>query len=85
MCDGLSDGLIPLLSSQIMVGEAVVFCCQSRRNCGAAAEANINAAGCNFNSFIRRAVRFIGRHVHVRTCIHARACACGGLQRPPSQ
>uniref|UniRef100_A0A3Q3W6Q9 Phospholipid phosphatase-related protein type 3 n=1 Tax=Mola mola TaxID=94237 RepID=A0A3Q3W6Q9_MOLML len=25
-------------------------------------EANINAAGCNFNSFIRRAVRFIGVH-----------------------
>ncbi|TNM96388.1 hypothetical protein fugu_016049 [Takifugu bimaculatus] len=46
----------------IMVGEAVVFCCQSRRNRGAAAEANINAAGCNFNSFIRRAVRFIGVH-----------------------
>ena len=23
-------------------------------------EANINAAGCNFNSFIRRAVRFVG-------------------------
>ncbi|CAF93687.1 unnamed protein product, partial [Tetraodon nigroviridis] len=47
---------------QIMVGEAVLFCCQSRRSRGAAAEANINAAGCNFNSFIRRAVRFIGVH-----------------------
>lgn len=49
-----------------MVGEAVVFCCQSRRGRGAAAEANINAAGCNFNSFIRRAVRFIGMHAHGR-------------------
>uniref|UniRef100_H3CI84 Phospholipid phosphatase-related protein type 3 n=1 Tax=Tetraodon nigroviridis TaxID=99883 RepID=H3CI84_TETNG len=64
--------LIPLLmllslafagpAISIMVGEAVLFCCQSRRSRGAAAEANINAAGCNFNSFIRRAVRFIGVH-----------------------
>lgn len=69
-----------LLSPQIMVGEAVVFCCQSRRNRGAA-EATINAAGCNFNSFIRRAVRFIGRHVHVNICMGAHPCKGGGIQR----
>lgn len=46
----------------IMIGEAILFCCVSRRRGGVAAEANINAAGCNFNSFIRRAVRFVGVH-----------------------
>lgn len=45
----------------IMIGEAILFCCVSRRR-GGVAEANINAAGCNFNSFIRRAVRFVGVH-----------------------
>ncbi|KAG7219556.1 hypothetical protein INR49_006987 [Caranx melampygus] len=45
----------------IMIGEAILFCCMSRRRSGGA-EANINAAGCNFNSFIRRAVRFVGVH-----------------------
>ncbi|XP_037312121.2 phospholipid phosphatase-related protein type 4 [Pungitius pungitius] len=44
----------------IMIGEAILFCCLSGRRSGA--EANINAAGCNFNSFIRRAVRFVGVH-----------------------
>ncbi|XP_033933910.1 phospholipid phosphatase-related protein type 4-like, partial [Pseudochaenichthys georgianus] len=43
----------------IMIGEAIVFCCTSRRKSGGGAEANINAAGCNFNSYIRRAVRFV--------------------------
>ncbi|XP_044032991.1 2-lysophosphatidate phosphatase PLPPR4 isoform X1 [Siniperca chuatsi] len=46
----------------IMIGEAILFCCLSQRKSGAGAEANINAAGCNFNSFIRRAVRFVGVH-----------------------
>ncbi|XP_035509219.1 phospholipid phosphatase-related protein type 4 [Morone saxatilis] len=46
----------------IMIGEAILFCCLSRRKSGIGAEANINAAGCNFNSFIRRAVRFVGVH-----------------------
>lgn len=46
----------------IMIGEAILFCCLSRRKSGAGAEVNINAAGCNFNSFIRRAVRFVGVH-----------------------
>ncbi|XP_077364461.1 phospholipid phosphatase-related protein type 4 [Festucalex cinctus] len=46
----------------IMIGEAILFCCLSRRKSSAGAEANINAAGCNFNSFIRRAIRFVGVH-----------------------
>ncbi|KAI3355176.1 hypothetical protein L3Q82_017877 [Scortum barcoo] len=46
----------------IMIGEAILFCCLSRKKSGTGAEANINAAGCNFNSFIRRAVRFVGVH-----------------------
>ncbi|KAK2859299.1 hypothetical protein Q5P01_003919 [Channa striata] len=46
----------------IMIGEAILFCCLSRKKSGPGAEANINAAGCNFNSFIRRAVRFVGVH-----------------------
>ncbi|XP_061522961.1 phospholipid phosphatase-related protein type 4 [Phycodurus eques] len=46
----------------IMIGEAILFCCLSRRKSRTGAEANINAAGCNFNSFIRRAIRFVGVH-----------------------
>uniref|UniRef100_A0A7N8YJI6 Phospholipid phosphatase-related protein type 3 n=1 Tax=Mastacembelus armatus TaxID=205130 RepID=A0A7N8YJI6_9TELE len=46
----------------IMIGEAILFCCLSRRKGGAGPEVNINAAGCNFNSFIRRAIRFVGVH-----------------------
>ncbi|XP_077480353.1 phospholipid phosphatase-related protein type 4 [Stigmatopora argus] len=46
----------------IMIGEAILFCCLARRKGGAGAESNINAAGCNFNSFIRRAIRFVGVH-----------------------
>ncbi|XP_015224734.1 PREDICTED: lipid phosphate phosphatase-related protein type 4-like [Cyprinodon variegatus] len=46
----------------IMIGEAVLFCCLTRTKSGGATEANINAAGCNFNSFIRRAIRFVGVH-----------------------
>ncbi|KAJ8010436.1 hypothetical protein DPEC_G00075050, partial [Dallia pectoralis] len=47
----------------IMVGEGILYCGLSRKTKGFGAEADINAAGCNFNSFIRRAVRFIGVHV----------------------
>ncbi|KAL2085584.1 hypothetical protein ACEWY4_018904 [Coilia grayii] len=47
----------------ILIGEGILFCCLSRRHNGAGAEADINAAGCNFNSYIRRAVRFVGVHV----------------------
>ncbi|XP_008333014.1 phospholipid phosphatase-related protein type 4 isoform X2 [Cynoglossus semilaevis] len=46
----------------ILIGEAILYCYLSRRS-AAQTEANINAAGCNFNSYIRRAVRFIGVHV----------------------
>ncbi|XP_016522448.1 phospholipid phosphatase-related protein type 4-like isoform X2 [Poecilia formosa] len=46
----------------IMIGEAILFCCLSRRKTGVGTEASINAAGCNFNSFIRRAIRFVGVH-----------------------
>ncbi|CAL8310976.1 unnamed protein product [Merluccius merluccius] len=44
----------------IMIGEGILFCCLSQRKSHVGAEANINAAGCNFNSFIRRVVRFVG-------------------------
>ncbi|XP_056307170.1 phospholipid phosphatase-related protein type 4 [Danio aesculapii] len=47
----------------IMIGEGILFCCLSRAQCGGGAEADINAAGCNFNSFVRRGVRFVGVHV----------------------
>ncbi|XP_040262733.1 2-lysophosphatidate phosphatase PLPPR4 isoform X2 [Bufo bufo] len=50
-------------AATIMVGEGVLYCCLSKRKNGIGAEANINAGGCNFNSFLRRAVRFIGVHV----------------------
>lgn len=50
-----------LLCAQILMGEAILYCYLSRRSSPSAqTEANINAAGCNFNSYIRRAVRFIG-------------------------
>ncbi|XP_072535739.1 phospholipid phosphatase-related protein type 4 isoform X1 [Salminus brasiliensis] len=47
----------------IMIGEGILFCCLSRTRSGPGAEADINAAGCNFNSYVRRAVRFVGVHV----------------------
>ncbi|XP_072535741.1 phospholipid phosphatase-related protein type 4 isoform X2 [Salminus brasiliensis] len=43
----------------IMIGEGILFCCLSRTRSGPGAEADINAAGCNFNSYVRRAVRFV--------------------------
>lgn len=47
-----------------MLGEGVLYCLQSRlwgRAGGAGgAEGSINAGGCNFNSFLRRTVRFVG-------------------------
>ncbi|CAL8314493.1 unnamed protein product [Gadus morhua 'NCC'] len=48
-------------AATILLGEAVLFCYLSRRS--GHSEAHINAAGCNFNPYIRRAVRFIGVHV----------------------
>ncbi|CAB1326006.1 unnamed protein product [Coregonus sp. 'balchen'] len=50
-------------AATIMIGEGILYCCLSRRKTGVKTEANINAAGCNFNSYIRRAVRFVGVHV----------------------
>uniref|UniRef100_H3CCI4 Phospholipid phosphatase-related protein type 3 n=1 Tax=Tetraodon nigroviridis TaxID=99883 RepID=H3CCI4_TETNG len=50
-------------TATILVGEAILYCYLSRRSSSARTEANINAAGCNFNSYIRRAVRFIGVHI----------------------
>lgn len=46
---------------QIMIGEGILFCWLSKTQSGPGAEANINAAGCNFNSYIRRAIRFVGK------------------------
>ncbi|XP_071233616.1 phospholipid phosphatase-related protein type 4-like isoform X1 [Salvelinus alpinus] len=50
-------------AATIMIGEGILYCCLSRKKNGVKTEANINAAGCNFNSYIRRAVRFVGVHV----------------------
>ncbi|KAG7336057.1 hypothetical protein KOW79_000750 [Hemibagrus wyckioides] len=47
----------------IMIGEGILFCWLSKTQSGPGAEANINAAGCNFNSYVRRAIRFVGVHV----------------------
>ncbi|KAL0965906.1 hypothetical protein UPYG_G00287620, partial [Umbra pygmaea] len=46
-----------------MIGEGILYCYLSTRKSGGKTEANINAAGCNFNSYMRRAVRFVGVHV----------------------
>ncbi|XP_062252406.1 phospholipid phosphatase-related protein type 3 [Platichthys flesus] len=66
------DELIPLLmllslafagpAASIMVVEGVIYCLQSRLKLRRAEE-SINAGGCNFNSFLRRTVRFVGVHV----------------------
>ncbi|XP_048458235.1 phospholipid phosphatase-related protein type 4 isoform X2 [Rhincodon typus] len=50
-------------AAMIMIGEGILYCCLTKRRNGIGSEANINAGGCNFNSFLRRAVRFIGVHV----------------------
>lgn len=56
------DSPVPGVGVQIMVGEGMVYCLQSRlwgRGRGGT-EGSINAGGCNFNSFLRRTVRFVG-------------------------
>ncbi|NXO02401.1 PLPR3 protein, partial [Rhinopomastus cyanomelas] len=68
-----NEELIPLLmllslafaapAASIMVGEGIVYCLQSRLRGRMGAEGSINAGGCNFNSFLRRTVRFVGVHV----------------------
>ncbi|XP_028856178.1 phospholipid phosphatase-related protein type 3 [Denticeps clupeoides] len=67
------DELIPLLmllslafagpAASIMMGEGLVYCMQSRLKIRPGNEGSINAGGCNFNSFLRRTVRFVGVHV----------------------
>ncbi|XP_073675144.1 phospholipid phosphatase-related protein type 3a [Garra rufa] len=67
------DELIPLLmllslafagpAASIMLGEALMYCMQSRLKIRSGSEGSINAGGCNFNSFLRRTVRFVGVHV----------------------
>ncbi|XP_029356606.1 phospholipid phosphatase-related protein type 3 [Echeneis naucrates] len=66
------DELIPLLmllslafagpAASIMVVEGLIYCLQSRLKLRRP-EGSINAGGCNFNSFLRRTVRFVGVHV----------------------
>uniref|UniRef100_A0A3B1K4B3 Phospholipid phosphatase-related protein type 3 n=1 Tax=Astyanax mexicanus TaxID=7994 RepID=A0A3B1K4B3_ASTMX len=67
------DELIPLLmllslafagpAASIMLGEALIYCMQSRLKARPGSESSINAGGCSFNSFLRRTVRFVGVHV----------------------
>lgn len=67
------DELIPLLmllslafagpAASIMLGEALMYCMQSKLKIRSGSEGSINAGGCNFNSFLRRTVRFVGVHV----------------------
>ncbi|KAL1022239.1 hypothetical protein UPYG_G00024080 [Umbra pygmaea] len=47
---------------EIMLGEGLMYCYQSRVKQRKAA-GSINAGGSNFNSFLRRTVRFVGVHV----------------------
>ncbi|XP_074834382.1 phospholipid phosphatase-related protein type 3 isoform X2 [Carettochelys insculpta] len=68
-----NEEMIPLLmllslafaapAASIMVGEGIVYCLQSKLKGRSRSEGSINAGGCNFNSFLRRTVRFVGVHV----------------------
>ncbi|XP_032992706.1 phospholipid phosphatase-related protein type 3 [Lacerta agilis] len=68
-----NEEMIPLLmllslafaapAASIMVGEGIVYCLQSNVKGRSSSEGSINAGGCNFNSFLRRTVRFVGVHV----------------------
>ncbi|XP_028569257.2 phospholipid phosphatase-related protein type 3 [Podarcis muralis] len=68
-----NEEMIPLLmllslafaapAASIMVGEGIIYCLQSNVKGRASSEGSINAGGCNFNSFLRRTVRFVGVHV----------------------
>ncbi|XP_066492295.1 phospholipid phosphatase-related protein type 3 isoform X2 [Tiliqua scincoides] len=68
-----NEEMIPLLmllslafaapAASIMVGEGIVYCLQSKLKGRGSSEGSINAGGCNFNSFLRRTVRFVGVHV----------------------
>nr|XP_023970104.2 phospholipid phosphatase-related protein type 3-like [Chrysemys picta bellii]XP_042703586.1 phospholipid phosphatase-related protein type 3-like [Chrysemys picta bellii]XP_042703587.1 phospholipid phosphatase-related protein type 3-like [Chrysemys picta bellii]XP_042703588.1 phospholipid phosphatase-related protein type 3-like [Chrysemys picta bellii]XP_042703589.1 phospholipid phosphatase-related protein type 3-like [Chrysemys picta bellii] len=66
-----NEEMIPLLmllslafaapAASIMVGEGIIYCLQSKLKGRSGSEGSINAGGCNFNSFLRRTVRFVGR------------------------
>ncbi|KAM8961700.1 phospholipid phosphatase-related protein type 3 [Pelodytes ibericus] len=68
-----NEELIPLLmllslafaapAASIMLGEGALYCIQSKLKGRGSSEGSINAGGCNFNSFLRRTVRFVGVHV----------------------
>ncbi|MEE6487550.1 hypothetical protein FKM82_014935 [Ascaphus truei] len=68
-----NEELIPLLmllslafaapAASIMLGEGVLYCVQAKLRGRGSSEGSINAGGCNFNSFLRRTVRFVGVHV----------------------
>ncbi|XP_061098802.1 phospholipid phosphatase-related protein type 3-like [Conger conger] len=47
-------------AAAIMLGEGLLYCLQSWLKLRPRSEVNINAGGCNFNSFLRRTVRFVG-------------------------
>uniref|UniRef100_A0A4W3JRC4 Uncharacterized protein n=1 Tax=Callorhinchus milii TaxID=7868 RepID=A0A4W3JRC4_CALMI len=74
-----SEELIPLLmllslafaapAASIMIGEGIVYCCQSKLKNKEGSEGSINAGGCNFNSFLRRTVRFVGRFDVSAACL----------------
>lgn len=49
---------------QIMLGEGILYCIQSKLKGRGSSEGSINAGGCNFNSFLRRTVRFVGKWNH---------------------
>ncbi|KAL2090148.1 hypothetical protein ACEWY4_014836 [Coilia grayii] len=56
-----------------MMGEGLIYCMQSRLKIRPGNEGSINAGGCNFNSFLRRTVRFVG------VCTpHLSECMCLG-------
>ncbi|CAN0219466.1 unnamed protein product [Lampetra planeri] len=67
-----SDELLPFLmllslafagpALSILLMEGLLYCVLIKRGSEHLLEPNINAGGCNFNSFLRRSVRFIGMH-----------------------
>ncbi|KAJ3599943.1 hypothetical protein NHX12_033895, partial [Muraenolepis orangiensis] len=62
-----ADEMVPLImvlslafagpAAAMMLGEGLVYCLHAN------VEGSITAGGCNFNSFLRRTVRFVGVHV----------------------
>lgn len=62
--DSISFILLFFLSLclQIMMGEGLMYCMQSKLKTCPKSEGSINAGGCSFNSFLRRTVRFVGAY-----------------------